>query len=484
VHWIGTGCSISNHGRGSVGVNDPHARPLADDPNFLASLSDLDEGLGGPDELPSAKRARPAKPAAQAVQARPPAQAQQSQRPLAAPAVTPALPQIVSAPGRRPLLDLFPAAPDAKPSPPPGIPPLRQSGDLGRASQPPSREPEATYEMFYGLRERPFSLSTNPKFLYHSTEYDRVAQTMLAAIGQRDPLVVLTGEIGMGKTTLCRAIVEQLDRRTLTSVVADPFASMSELLGQLLLDFGVVSKDEVARGRLVNATDEALYAALHDFLVSLAPLQAFAVVVIDEAQNLPAPLLDAVRLLVNAVAGERLMQIVLAGQPQLSTLVGASRPAVPSVACTLGGIAADEMGGYVMHRLRVAGDSPRVEFDDEAIARLNALSGGRPRIVNILCDRALANGFATSASVIDGHLIEGAAEDLDLAPPPSAGSPGLAGRLGALILLLLLGAAAGAFAFRGDVSAILDRWQHTPAAPAAPVGPAIAPTRQSLVPSP
>jgi general secretion pathway protein A len=237
---------------------------------------------------------------------------------------------------------------------------------------------------------------------------------------------------------------------------------MSELLGKLLLDFGVVSKDEVARGRLVNATDEALYAALHDFLVSLAPLEAFAVVMIDEAQNLPAALLDAIRLLANAVAGERLMQIVLAGQPQLLAPVGASRPTVAGVACTLGGIAADEMGGYVMHRLRVAGDSPRVEFDDEAIERLNELSGGRPRIVNILCDVALANGFDKSASVIDAELIDGAAEDLDLAPP-SAASRGLAVRVGALVLLLLLGAAAAVFAFRSDVSAILAHWKHTPA---------------------
>jgi type II secretory pathway predicted ATPase ExeA len=376
------------------------------------------------------------------------------------------LPPLVTVPGRRPLLDLFPTAPETKLAAPPTIPPLRQTGDTRRPSQA-SSEPQATYEMFYGLRERPFSLSTNPKFLYHSTEYDRVAQTMLAAIGQREPLVVLTGEVGMGKTTLCRAIIEHLDRHTLTSVVPDPFASMSELLGQLLLDFGVVSKDEVARGRLVNATDEALYAALHDFLVSLAPLQAFAVVVIDEAQNLPAPLLDAIRLLANAVAGDHLMQIVLVGQPQLSTLVGASRPpvtnvtSVPNVACTLGGIAPDEMGGYVMHRLRVAGDSPRVEFDDKAIERLNEFSGGRPRIVNILCDRALANGFGKSASVIDAELIDGAAEDLDLAPP-SAASRGLARRVGALVLLLLLGAAAGAFAFRGDVSAILARWKHGP----------------------
>ena len=349
----------------------------------------------------------------------------------------------------------------------PGLPPLRQPIDSRRPLQASSGEPPATYETFYGLRERPFSLSTNPKFLYHSTEYDRVAQQMLAAVGQRDPLVVLTGEIGMGKTTLCRALLEQLDRRTLTSVVVDSFTSMTELLGTLLLDFGVVSRDEAARGRLANATEETLSAALHDFLVSLAPLQAFAVVVIDEAQNLSPPVLDGIRLLVNALAGERLMQIVLVGQPQLSTTLGlapsGSRGPL-AVTCALGGLARDEMGGYVMNRLRTAGDSPRVEFDDEAIERLNVLSGGKPRLVNLLCDRALTNGFGASASVIDAELVDGAAEDLDLAPPaPARSAFGLAGALGALVLLVILGAAAGAFAFRGDLTAIFHQWQHVPA---------------------
>ena len=454
-----------------MGVNDPHARPLADDPNFLASLSDLDDGLGALSDLSPAKAVRllPSQSPQPPPIVQPP-RVEVAQNP---PPARPVSPQVVSAPGRRPLLDLFPSASETRPAAvAPRIPPLRQPIDSRRPAHVSSNEPPATYETFYGLRERPFSLSTNPKFLYHSGECDRVAQQMLAAIGQRDPLVVLTGEIGMGKTTLCRALLEQLDRRTLTSVVADPFASMVELLRTLLLDFGVVSRDEAARGRLANATEEELSAALHDFLVSLAPLQAFAVVVIDEAQNLPAPVLDAIRLLVNALASEQ----PDAGRPRRAAAAlddarrsSSSRSSISggigrqAVTCTLGGLARDEMGGYVMHRLRVAGDSPRVDFDDQAIERLNALSGGKPRIVNLLCDRALASGFSLSASVIDAALIDSAAEDLDLAPPSPAGSAlGLAGILGAFLLLVLLGAAAGAFAFRGDLSTILTQWTHTP----------------------
>jgi general secretion pathway protein A len=459
-------------------VNDPHMRPLADDPNFLASLSDLDDGLGGPGQAFSSER--PAQVSARQVP-QPPA------RPLARGAsLGHGLPALVSEPGRRPLLDLFPTTPETRlAAPAPPMPPMRQPIDSRHGVPVSSGEAPATYETFYGLRERPFSLSTNPKFLYQSAEYDRVAQRMLGAIGQRDPLVVVTGEIGMGKTTLCRALLEQLDRRTLTSVVTDPFASMAELQATLLVDFGVVSRDEAARGGLARASDAELSAALHDFLVSLAQLQAFAVVVIDEAQHLPAPVVDAIRMLVNALASERLMQVVLVGQPQLSATLVASTSSPPhptsasspsslsldagngrqAVTCTLGGLARDEMSGYVMHRLRVAGDRPRVDFDEGAIERLNVLSGGTPRIVNLLCDRALANGFAKAASTIDAELVDGAAADLDLAPPaPARSALALAGRFAAFVLLVLLGAAVGAFAFRGDLSKIVTQWKHAPTA--------------------
>jgi general secretion pathway protein A len=381
----------------------------------------------------------------------------------------PSLPPIVRIPGQRPLLDLFPVSSESSAAAP-KVPvsasranpldlrfPKRPSSSGAAAGSMP-----AAYETFYGLQERPFTLSSDPKFLYQSSEYDRVAQQMLGAIGRREPAVLLTGEMGMGKTTLCRAVVEQLDRRTLTSVITEPFNAIEDLLKQLLIDFGVVSKDDVARGRLASATEVELIAALREFLLSLAPLEAFPVVIVDEAQLLPPVVLSRLRQIVSS-EHERLMQIVLVGQPRLvAALEKAGGPELArafALRYVLGPLSDDEVGGYVMHRLRVAGTSPRVDFDEASLARLYAISGGKPRLVNLLCDRALATGFGRSASVIDQELIDRAAEDLDMAPPASAISMfRKPATVGLLLLLTLVGAAAGVVTFHNDVAAILANW--------------------------
>jgi type II secretory pathway predicted ATPase ExeA len=433
--------------------NDPRSRHLVDDPGFLASLSELDDGLGPESSPRKNKRAPTTKTAA----------------PAASPA-TVALPPVVTAPGGRPLLDLFsvPGAPRAV-APPIDAPVARRVAAGPVIAPPPVRRPfslertpsspASTYELFYGLNERPFSLSSDPKFLYQSAEYERVAQHMLAAIGRREGLVVLTGEVGVGKTTLCRAIVEQLDRRTLTSVVTEPFRSLDELLKQLLVDFGVVSKADLAQGRIASATQGELAGALREFLQSLTLLQAFAVVIIDEAQRLPSDVLHELRHLVSG--DERLMQLVLVGQPDLTKTINtpAGNPLALSVSMrhTLGPLADDEVGGYVMHRLRVAGSSPRVEFEDVAFERVYVISGGKPRLVNLLCDRALAIAFGHSASVVDRTAIDQAAVDLDMAPPFARGRLAGAPSAAILLLLMLAGAAVAALAFHSDVAALLAR---------------------------
>ena len=134
---------------------------------------------------------------------------------------------------------------------------------------------------------------------------------------------------------------------------------------------------------------------------------------------------------------------------------------------TLIALAADEIGGYVMHRLRVAGDHPRVEIDEAAVAKVHALTGGLPRTVNLLLDRALEAGFSKSASVIDETLIDGAAVDLDLAPP-SETALRAAAVIGLLAFLLLAGAAGGAYVFRSDIAALVIQWQHVPLPPRRP----------------
>ena len=471
--------------------DDPSSRPLTDDPDFLDSLSHLDDGLSGgrPPASPALK------PATGSVA--PPLSADRRSQQLAdlsnflsklsgpnqgLPSGKITRAQVVTAPGRRPLLDLFPFESEQ----PPAAPTLPR--ETSSTSQSRRRLAHVlTYETFYGLSERPFGLSSDLKFLYHSGEYDRITQEMLGAIGRHEGFVMLTGELGVGKSTLCHALLEQLDRRTLTSFIAEPCESVADLLKRLLIDFGVISESDVANGQLTNATQAELAGVLRHFLSSLAALQAFAVVIIDEAQNLPASMLEEIRLVGEAGGDERLMQIVLVGQPDL--LAGLARPELRQLSeslvrrCKLGPLGSDEIAGYVMHRLRVAGDNPRVEFDDAALARLYKLSGGMPRLANLLCERALASGFTKSASVIDEALIEEAAADLDLAAPVARVAALRAVAIVALMVwLFLLGAAASAYVYRDALARLVVLWENVPSPPKAPTLPVPEPYSPPAVP--
>jgi general secretion pathway protein A len=235
---------------------------------------------------------------------------------------------------------------------------------------------------------------------------------------------------------------------------------MDDLLKRLLLEFGVASKHDVSHGRMASATAAELTAALREFLLTLAPLQAFAVVIIDVAQALAPGVLHQ---LLHLIFDERAMQIILVGQPPLAAALdrGSELGKRASLRLALGPLTADEVGGYVVHRLRVAGMNPRVTFDDGAIARVYALSGGKPRLINLLCERALSAAFTESANVVGAAMIDAAAEELDMAPP-AARRGGMA-RLSSgtiLLLLFLAGLAAGAIMFRQDIAALLARLTH------------------------
>src|SRR5260370_1651161 len=233
------------------------------------------------------------------------------------------------------------------------------------------------YEPYYGLREKPFSLTSDSRFFYHSRSHAPAFAELVAGVRRRERRNVLSGDIGTGKTTLCRAVLQNLDRKTFSAFVPDPFASREDLLKVLLVDFGVASVDDLTSGRLKGASRTELSYVLYEFLGTLAPLQAFAVVIIDEAQNLSVPLLEEIRILSDA---DGQLQVVLVGQLELReklklpTMRQLDQRA--TVHGTLQALGCDGVTGYIEHRLYTAGGSPdRVKFSADAIEAVFQVSG-------------------------------------------------------------------------------------------------------------
>jgi general secretion pathway protein A len=278
-----------------------------------------------------------------------------------------------------------------------------------------------TYEPYYGLKKKPFSLSTDPRALYKSSSHASVFEDLLAAIRRREGLIVLTGEMGSGKTTLCRAALYQLDRKTFTTFVPDPYLSREDLLRMLLVGFGEVSVHDLKQGRLKGTPRADLGVQLFEFLTSLESVDAFAALVIDEAQNLSGPLLDEIRALSEMEAGRRLLQIVLVGQPELRSRL--KRPEMRQIAqrvttiCDLRPLTLDGVAGYVSHRLALAGGTPdRVQFSPAALDLVFTGSMGVPRLVNRICDRALFHAFVDRTSQAGQIHVGRALQELELVP--------------------------------------------------------------------
>jgi type II secretory pathway predicted ATPase ExeA len=257
--------------------------------------------------------------------------------------------------------------------------------------------------------------------------------------------VVVTGDIGTGKTTLCRALLEQIDRKTFTALILNPFLSEEDLLKRILVDFGVMSREEAKAGRLAGVSKQELIDALQEFLLGLIPLNAGAVLIIDEAQNLPLAVLEQIRILSNLETDkEKLLQIILVGQLNLQTLLRSPElrqlDQRVSIRYELKPLDEETVAAYVAHRLAIAGGSARVAFTSRALGRVHKLSGGIPRLINLICDRALLAGFSARAKRITPEMVGRAAESLDLKRPPLIKLPEFKYRtpiaIGALVVLL------------------------------------------------
>ena len=334
------------------------------------------------------------------------------------------------------------------------------------------------YEEYYGFIQPPFSLTPDPRFLYRSESHDVALQQVWQAIRRKEGFIVLTGDIGTGKTTLCRTLLEQFDQTTFTALVLNPFLSVEELLREVLISFGVVSKDALKTGRLATASKHELIRTLHDFLLSLVPLHGSAVLIIDEAQHLTTDVLEEIRILSNLETNDqKLLQIVIVGQLNLLDVLAKNELRQLhqriSIRCSLKALTREEVEAYVTHRLWVARGSTSVSFTPKAFDLVHAVSGGVPRMINLLCDRALMVGCeAQTSRIAEEHIVKAAGHLGHEIPKgkvrgerTTAGSPSSRRRAVIVGLAAVVVAAAAAFYFLGNPIELI-----TPGAPPAVKG--------------
>jgi general secretion pathway protein A len=289
------------------------------------------------------------------------------------------------------------------------------------------------YEEFYGFVQPPFTLAPDPRFLYRSESHQDAIRRLTESIARKEGFIVLAGDIGTGKTTICRALIEQLDANTFTSLILNPFLTFEELLREILLDFGVASRDAVRSGRLATATTHELISTLHEFLLSLVPIRGCGVLIIDEAQHLKPEVLEQIRVISNLETNQaKLLQIVLVGQLNLlQTLGDAEMRQLDqriSLRAFLKPLARPDVEAYIAHRLLVARGTATVTFDPAAMRAVHGYTDGVPRVINLLCDRALMIGARQRALSISEDMIDDAARELSFRRnaadvPPAAEPP-------------------------------------------------------------
>ncbi len=264
------------------------------------------------------------------------------------------------------------------------------------------------YQEFYGLREKPFALTPDPQFLYLSDSHRTAIDSLHYGIEQREGFIVITGDIGTGKTTICRAFLEKLDKNVKTAVIFNSFLTEEELLESILLDFGFSSKGRTKKERID---------ALNKLLIYLLSHGKNAVLIIDEAQNLSTPVLEQIRMLSNLeTEKEKLLQIILFGQLELGQKLrsGELKQLNQRIAIRhhLLPLTRTEMESYIDQRLMVAGAQGSVTFSKSALSEIYKFSKGTPRLINLLCDRTLLGGFVEQTYHINRRIIKKAKDSL------------------------------------------------------------------------
>lgn len=266
------------------------------------------------------------------------------------------------------------------------------------------------YLDFYGLKEMPFSITPDPRFLYYSEHHREAYHHLLYGIEMRKGFIQLTGEVGSGKTTLCRAILSALRSKNVeTALILNPSLSEGQLIRSIVKDFGLKSGH---RDRLYHIEQ------LNKFLLEKSQAGYNVALMIDEAQDLSPEVMEQVRLLSNLETDQhKLMQIVLCGQPELEDRL--SRPDLRqlrqriSIRYHLTPLSETETAAYIAYRLNVAGSNGGTEFDAGAVRMVHRYAAGIPRLINAVCDNSLLAAYVAKARTVTSACVKRAIQLLE-----------------------------------------------------------------------
>ncbi|MDJ0667594.1 MAG: AAA family ATPase [Desulfobacterales bacterium] len=309
------------------------------------------------------------------------------------------------------------------------------------------------YNRFWGFRQKPFKLVPNPDFLFLSSTHEEALAHLKFTLSEGEGFLMITGEVGTGKSTLCRAFLQELDSAVACAYIFNPKLNPLQLLKNINTEFGIPADADTA---------QELVEVLNAFLIEKKAEDQKVVIIIDEAQNLPVESLEQVRLLSNLeTTRDKLLQIVLVGQPELAKMIDSFELRQLgqriSLACQLKPLSYDETVQYIQHRLNVASVKPQMPFEKVALNIIYRFSEGIPRLINTACDRMLLAACLKEQNTIRSGLANEIVDELSRqAPPQSSGSPWLKFGLATSAVLLLVILAVGLYFFRAPLKDLFD----------------------------
>jgi general secretion pathway protein A len=266
------------------------------------------------------------------------------------------------------------------------------------------------YEKFFGFSEKPFNTTPDSRFFFPSAKHTEALNSLIYAINERRGFVVITGEIGAGKTTVCRTLINKLDMNTKVAIITNTHLTPKELISEILDEFEIEYR---------GGTKQKLLSKLNHFLIQQLTQDTNVVLIIDEAQNLPPKVLEEIRMLSNLeTEKEKLIQIILLGQPQLRAKLANIRleqfKQRIAVYYHLTSLGKQETKDYILHRLKLVSSNGVADiFDSHSMDLIYENSGGIPRLVNLVCDSALLSGYVCDTKKITKNIISEVLKERD-----------------------------------------------------------------------